>query len=164
MAVTRVFFSRVIFFCSSSVWWTESGRGLGMLHKRGNCVSGNWQLPKSGGDFTDHGARREKTGATNARTKTSTRTLRTTFEFGSDILRVAKTLSCAYIYRKYRLGIRSDRHLGDGERFACADAFKGPGVFTISRCACPVSRVPMRRNISKGLFNYSFPRRYFYVL
>ena len=54
-------YEQVFFFFFSSRrpygLWTESGR-IGMLHKRGNCVSGNWQLPKSdGGSGVDNSAR-----------------------------------------------------------------------------------------------------------
>jgi len=53
----RASFFLFFFFRRPYGLWTESGR-IGMLHKRGNCVSGNWQLPKSdGGSGVDNSAR-----------------------------------------------------------------------------------------------------------
>lgn len=61
-AVAIVRQSRASFFCFLSddlPGPRKSGR-IGMLHKRGNCVGSNWQLPKSGGGRGSSGSARSR--------------------------------------------------------------------------------------------------------
>lgn len=125
--------------------WTESGR-IGMLHRRGNCVGGNWQLVKSDCDGDSGGV-----GGAHARDSTRTRIgkigapirvregVRIKFEL--TVVRNSASLSLGHLPRlrpAYRWIASADR--GDRTRAVRGrkrdrekDFFKGPDVFTAPR-------------------------------